>query len=192
MWRLFFAIAFLCTLPTVTWGGSECGGVTEPCCPPGNTCTGFNVACIGGVCTPCGSAGEDCCDGNTCSMLNLVCSAGKCVQCGASSQACCAGSTCNGGPNLECAAGVCTPCGFAGEDCCAGNTCSNFDLVCNTATGKCECGGPGQPACPTPTALPQPVPAFSPINGALGEVLSGILVGLLLLVLGVRAMRHRN
>ena len=150
-----------------------CGGLDQPCCAPGNACTGVGTRCIGGLCAACGALGTDCCPQNACLLAGTTCSPafsgtsliGVCVACGEPGLRCCGGSCagdacCAAGdrcvaPGAACGGrdGVCAgkrcACGDEGQPCCGGSTCNANRLGCDPVTRNCTalCGGPGQNCC---------------------------------------------
>lgn len=118
-------------LGTCVGGGCQdgtCGKVGQGCCNNGQApqanviCSAPNTICQPGGgyfnhCSPCGGAGEPCCNGNlrtatTPYYLSRFCNEpyvcgpqATCIHCGNSGEPCCAGDTCGG--SGKCVAGTC-------------------------------------------------------------------------------------
>jgi hypothetical protein len=121
---------------------TPCGGAGQSCC--NNKSCAFGKLCSGDLCsTSCGSSGKACCSGNTCGS-GMTCSGGLCQSCGGSGQPCCSSSTCKNS-GLVCKSGSCSACGGLGQACCAGSVCGSG---AKCSGDFCQsCGGAGQTCC---------------------------------------------
>jgi hypothetical protein len=139
-----FAVINNCASPEspVVTLTTPCGGAGQSCC--NNKSCSFGKLCSGDLCSiSCGSSGKACCSGNACGS-DMTCSAGLCQSCGGSGQPCCSSNTCKG-PGLVCKSGSCSACGGLGQACCAGSVCGSG---AKCSGGLCQaCGGAGQPCC---------------------------------------------
>lgn len=134
-----------CTTDSCSGGSCSNDAVTNyASCPTGQ--------CYAGACAPTGGSGERCTDGTTCDDASLVCSGGFCEPCGGLNEDCCPGTQKCDFDDLVCSGGACKACGGKNERCCDGNACDPahypHDMVC--VAGTCQCGGEGQPCCPSP------------------------------------------
>jgi hypothetical protein len=124
---------------------TPCGGAGQPCCD--DDACGDGAFCDDGECVGCGSTGLSCCEESACDDGFNCDDDGFCVACGGDGLACCdEGDAC--GEGLTCSQGnQCVACGGEGDLCCAeGDACVGDDLVCND--GECEsCGGGGDLCC---------------------------------------------
>lgn len=164
-----------------TAGGCEngicvtCGYQTGTCCAPdagvyGTACNAITNYCSGSnTCASCGSDFQPCCDNAQCNS-GLEC---QTTTSGGAGMCRTVGAVCGGSPSVNacyvpgtttkyCNAGfvlygtgtsICTPCGGSNQLACPGNICNpNFGL--DPFTGRCRCGGEGQPCCAI-TGVPQ-------------------------------------
>jgi hypothetical protein len=92
-------------------GGGACGGVGQPACGNMVGCTGDFTRNVGGVCVPCGAAGQPCCTAATRAWCAppFACNAmtNLCAECGGDGQPCCAAGKCPNSTLHECNAGLC-------------------------------------------------------------------------------------
>ncbi|RJS16112.1 hypothetical protein DRW03_31195 [Corallococcus sp. H22C18031201] len=122
---LLNCILLVAASAVIASGCNGCGG--------GSTCDNSRIAQQGGCCrtdsaTPC--------DGS------LTCNNGACTPCGAAGQQCCntgVTETCTAGLSCELQSSglhTCNDCGGLNERCCQGNRCENT-FTCNTDTNRC-------------------------------------------------------